>query len=342
MSSRVRTARRLAGWVATGLVIALVAATGLTGATPTKESTVSESSLPDFDSLWDYNHPDSTEAKFREVWEQTSAVAPLAYKLELQTQIARTYGLQQRFEDSHAMLDEVEAQLNQAVADPAMSNDLDVAKVRYLLERGRTFRSAGSREEARPFFREAWDTASKAGADFYAVDAAHMMAIIEPPEAATDWFEKGCRVAEGSDDARARGWLGPLYNNLAWTYHDAGNYETALDVFEKALAWREQEGKTVPIRIARYSVARCLRSLERYDEALAIQRALIEELEAAGEEDGYVFEEMGELLLATRNQSEAVSHFAKAHALLSQDPWLSANEPERLARLERLARGTGP
>ena len=33
---------------------------------------------------------------------------------------------------------------------------------------------------------------------------------------------------------------------------------------------------------------------------------------------------------------EARPHFAAAYRLLSQDPWLSDSQPERLARLERL------
>ena len=48
--------------------------------------------------------------------------------------------------------------------------------------------------------------------------------------------------------------------------------------------------------IARWCVARCLRSLGRTAEALAEQRALAAELEAVGETDEHVTEEIGECL----------------------------------------------
>ena len=51
-------------------------------------------------------------------------------------------------------------------------------------------------------------------------------------------------------------------------------------------------------RIARWCVARCLRSLDRTEEALAEQQALAAELEAIGETDAYVAEEIAECLSA--------------------------------------------
>jgi len=72
------------------------------------------------------------------------------------------------------------------------------------------------------------------------------------------------------------------------------------------------------------------------DEALTLQQALAKEWAAAGEPDGYVPEEIGECRLALGREGEARAYFAEAYALLSNDPWLAANEPERLRRLARL------
>ena len=38
--------------------------------------------------------------------------------------------------------------------------------------------------------------------------------------------------------------------------------------------------------------------------------------------------------------AEAVPHFARAYALLSQDKWLPGDEPDRLARLKALGEVT--
>jgi len=62
-----------------------------------------------------------------------------------------------------------------------------------------------------------------------------------------------------------------------------------LDVFQKALQWREEQGKVKPIRIARWCVGRTLRSLGRIEQALEIQQALLEEHERVGEKDGYIY-----------------------------------------------------
>jgi tetratricopeptide (TPR) repeat protein len=145
------------------------------------------------------------------------------------------------------------------------------------------------------------------------------------------------QLAESSEQEKARGWLGSLYNNTGWSYHNMGDYESALKIFQKAEAVRKSKGRANEIRIAQWCVARTLRSLKRVEEALSKQMALKAEFEAAGESDGYVFEELGECLLALNRADEAQPYFAKAHEILSQDTWLAEKEPDRIARLKELA-----
>jgi 3-methyladenine DNA glycosylase AlkD len=63
-------------------------------------------------------------------------------------------------------------------------------------------------------------------------------------------------------------------------------------VFQEALEARERIGDPARTRVARWMVGWALRNLGRTDEALAVQTALKAELEAAGEEDPYVDEEL--------------------------------------------------
>jgi tetratricopeptide (TPR) repeat protein len=225
------------------------------------------------------------------------------------------------------MLDRVENQVEEQPSRP---------KVRYLLERGRVLNSSGHPEQARPFFESAFDLAKQISEDFYAVDALHMLAIVASPESSLDLNLQAIQFAEHSNQEKARGWLGSLYNNTGWSYYDRGDYETALKIFEKAEAWQRSRGKIAETRIAVWTVARTLRSLNRVEEALSKQMALKEEFEAAGETDGYVFEEIGECLLALKREEEARPYFAKAYEILSQDAWLVEGEPERLTRLKDL------
>ncbi len=286
---------------------------------------MSSQNFLDFDALWGYSDPHKTETKFREILLQIPESNP-AY-LELLTQIARSQGLQQKFDKAHQTLDQVERRLGDYASR---------AKIRFYLERGRVFNSAGHPDEARPFFEQALDMAKKLSEDFSAVDALHMLAIVAPSASSLDLNLLAVQFAESSDQEKARGWLGSLYNNTGWSYHELDDFESALDMFQKAEAVRRLKGSVNEIRIAQWCVARTLRSLNRIEEALSKQLTLKAEYEAAGESDGYVFEELGECLLALDRAQEAQPYFAKAHEILSQDTWLAEKEPARLARLREL------
>ena len=54
------------------------------------------------------------------------------------------------------------------------------------------------------------------------------------------------------------------------------------------------------------------------------------------EQDGYVFEEIAECLLILGRAAESRPYFVQAHAFLSRDIWLVAQEKERLERLKHL------
>lgn len=179
--------------------------------------------------------------------------------------------------------------------------------------------------------------AKRLGEDFYAVDAIHMLAIVSEPASALTLNLQAIQLAESSGQEKARNWLGSLYNNTGWAYHDIGDYESALEIFQKAESFFRSKGGEEKIRIAVWTVARCLRSLNRIEEALSKQKALKDELESAGESDGYVYEEIGECLLALKRDDEAKPYFSKAYEILSADEWLAEKEPERLNRLKELS-----
>jgi hypothetical protein len=100
---------------------------------------------------------------------------------------------------------------------------------------------------------------------------------------------------------------------------------------------RQQRRQAKEIRIAKYCVARALRSLGRIEQALAILEPLLAEHQSAATSDGYVFEELAECNLLLTHTEKAREFFALAHAELSKDPWLTEGEPARLARLAKLA-----
>jgi hypothetical protein len=150
-------------------------------------------SARDFDSLWDYSKRKAIEKKFCEVLAGLPQRHPIV--LELLTQIARAQGLQRNFDESHKTLDVVERQIK---------NKVSLAKVRYLLERGRAFNSSGNADQARPLFEQAEEMATHLSEDFHAVDAVHMLAIISPPPQSLVLDLRAIKLAESSGQEKAR------------------------------------------------------------------------------------------------------------------------------------------
>jgi hypothetical protein len=85
-------------------------------------------------------------------------------------------------------------------------------------------------------------------------------------------------------------------------------------------------------------VARTYRSLDRIDEAIEIHNALLEEIKDRNlEQDGYIFEELGELHLIKKNPEDSKKNFRLAYEMLSKDIWLAENEKERLERMKKFS-----
>lgn len=231
--------------------------------------------------LWDFEAPARSEQRFREA----AAGADGEQRAVWLTQVARALGLQERYDDGHAVLDELSPDGSAEVA------------VRILLEQGRLYRSAGDAAHARQFFEEAAAAAERDGLDELRVDALHMVALVNDPAEQVAITERALEVAASSADPRARDWDASLLNNLGMTYADAGDFARALTAFEDALAARARIGDPARTRVARWMVAWALRNLDRQQEALAMQQALKAELDALGEEDPYVEEEI-EILTA--------------------------------------------
>jgi hypothetical protein len=295
------------------------------------------------DDLWDYDDPTASEARFRarinlaEAGGDLSEVDEAAAADEARTQLARALGLQDRFADGHAILDRID------VDHPAE----DRVRVRARLERGRLLRSGGDPAASVAPFEGAWALARSLGEDGLAVDAAHMLALVDAAPGEGAWNQRALDLADASPDPAARRWRGSLWNNIGWARFGSDDLAGALDAFETALAARREQGRARETRIAdretriaEWCVGRCLRALGRPAEALAIHQRLAMETAAAGEpEDGYGAEELGECLLALDRPEDARPHFARAAELLGADARLASHEPERIERLRRLGRG---
>ncbi len=227
--------------------------------------------------LWDFDDPAGSERQLREAAGAASGDDRAAW----QTQVARALGLRERYDEGHALLDEV-----------AAGGHGGEVPARVALERGRLRRSAGHPDTARPDFEESARLAAEAGFQELHVDALHMVSLVVPAEESLQANRHAMDVARAATDPRARDWDASLLNNMGMALADAGDHVAALVSFEEALEARERIGDVGRTRVARWMVAWSLRHLGRTDEALAMQRELKAELTADGEHDPYVDEEI--------------------------------------------------
>lgn len=210
------------------------------------------------DALWDFADPAGSEARLR-----AAALEPGTspeQRAELETQVARAMGLQERFDEAGKLLDRI-------------IFDSPPVTTRVLLERGRILNSSGHPGDAVPYFTRAHVVARRAGLTFLDVDALHMLAIADPENAA-DWTNQALGMLDEAADERTKRWAVALHNNLGWHLHDSGHLDEALTQFSLAQGAAIRFGSEDQRFHARWATARCLRSLGRLDEALEIQREL--------------------------------------------------------------------
>lgn len=169
------------------------------------------------DELWDFSDPAGSEARLREAAARETDAATRA---ELETQVARALGLQERFAEADAVLDAA------AIEDAAVA-------ARAALERGRVRNSAGDAEGAVAYFLAAADAASGSGLTFLQVDALHMLAIADADQA-EEWTAAALAALDRVDDPRTLRWRVSLHNNAGWRLFDAGRLDEAVASFETA------------------------------------------------------------------------------------------------------------
>jgi tetratricopeptide (TPR) repeat protein len=266
--------------------------------------------------LWDFSRPELSEQRFKQALQNATGDDALI----LQTQIARTHGLRKNFDTARQLLRQIEADV--AKAGPE-------AQVRYQLELGRSYASAThSAEQLTPDnkarARKAYDTALAAARaaqlDALAIDVVHMFAFLDTaPAEQLKWGQTALDMVLASSQPDARRWEASVRNNVAYALHQLGRYEEALAQFRQALTIRERGSNAGATRVAHWMVAWTLRSLKRWDEALAIQLRLEKENADAGQPDPYVFEEL-EALYKAKGEAARAEHYAQLHKAAVSKP----------------------
>jgi tetratricopeptide (TPR) repeat protein len=264
--------------------------------------------------FWNFDDPSASEVQFSNLLKEGNLTHEES--LEVMAQIARTHSLRGNCEKCHEILDEKWEEAMTAGSRP---------KASFELERGRAFRTRRDLEKALRFF----EMAANSEADDLKVDALHMLAIDAGPEESRRIHEEAIGFAQASPNPMAQRWQGTLNNNLGWSYFGENKFERALICFQNALTQREICGQSDPIRIAKWCVARCHRALGNLDLAMSIQSSI-----EGPDASGYVYEELGEIILAQGKSDEAKPYFRKAVEMLVDE---LGPESDRIVRLKSLS-----
>ncbi|MEI8266141.1 MAG: tetratricopeptide repeat protein [Betaproteobacteria bacterium] len=269
----------------------------------------------DLHALWDFGNPALSEQRLRQALAQAQGDEALI----LHTQIARSHGLRKDFDAARSGLLQIQTAIGTAGPE---------ARVRYHLEFGRTHASAAhdpksltpeAKAQARHHFEAALGVARGARLDALAIDAIHMFAFIDTaPADQLKWGQAALEVVLSSTQDSARRWEASVRNNIGVALGQLGRHGEALAQFLQALAIRERGTNAQATRVAHWMVARTLRSLQRSDEAVAIQLRLEREFDAAGQPDPYVFEEL-EALYRARGDADKAEHY-KARRAAAGEP----------------------
>nr|GAT44303.1 predicted protein [Mycena chlorophos] len=238
-------------------------------------------SAPRFQDLWD--EQDVPTTLFEKLLANNKLSTP--ERAEALTQLARCQGLSNEFDAAHATLDAI------PVADRPIGS---VVHIRWLLEKGRVLRSSGKAKdpETKACFVAAFNDSTDPAQDYFKVDAAHMLAIIDAngrPEGSPldeNWTSAALKLARGSVNPATQMWAASLVHNAAWDAMDANNPQQALALFTEARTLRKRAFDENPTpknkrayRISRWSVARALRECGQNQEAYDIQTELWSEEE---------------------------------------------------------------
>lgn len=287
------------------------------------------------DTLWNPADAAASEAAFRALLDEAQKLTDREPDslIELLCWLGRSEACQKKFIQARGSLEKAEKLLNEEQANHPRS-----ARIRWLLEKGRLHILEKTPSQARGFFSEALAMAIHSGEDHFAVEIAQLMATTEPQKVQQEWILRAIEIAENSRLPKTRGWLGGLYTSLGWKLYDLKQYDQSLETFKKALAHLKAQGTAREAFVAQWSIGKVLRALGKTEEALSIQKTLLSELGIGGERDGRLYEELAECLQTLKRTTEAQLYFELAYRELSNDEWVTDNQPLKLKRLKDLGK----
>ncbi|MFQ5868551.1 MAG: tetratricopeptide repeat protein [Candidatus Zixiibacteriota bacterium] len=274
-----------------------------------EELTTGSSLLAQGDDLFkDRKYTEATE-KYLQAASTAEKEGAEVVHVEALSQVARGYLAQDKKEEGRPWL-----QKAKALASPRQPEGWS----RYLGVRGRFEWKDDELKAATVTFKEMYDYCLKNELHTRAVDAAHMVAITAGHEEQIVWARKGIEAVEAGN---IDGWLGPLWNNLGWTYDEMGQFQESLEALTKAREYHYKVGDEHAKLVADWSVGHAYRKLGELDAALEWLRPVLARAEKRYAADrnpdtaewvGHSCKELGEIAVAQGKLEEGLKYLERA------------------------------
>ena len=281
--------------------------------------------------MWDFSDPLASEKNFREKMKKHSNSAFEVW--ELQTQVARALGLQEKFFQAFQVLDSIQAGLEYA----PVCESKDLVGIRYNLERGRILLLTEKIEDSIRYFRFAYKLAMKISAYDLSIDAIKMLLNLTSVNERIDLGLKGISIATERGNENLYSSIGELATGVGQAYLENKEYQKAIEQFMHA---RDIFSKLIDAenaRTSRRSICIAQRGLGNYKEALLELRMQEEWLKKSDNLDGIVFQEIAENLLALGHSSSSI-YFSKALECFKLQDLIADMDPKRISRIRELSR----
>ncbi|UCD63708.1 MAG: hypothetical protein JSW34_13350 [Candidatus Zixiibacteriota bacterium] len=224
-------------------------------------------------------------------------------EVEALSQMARMSLLMEKKDEGRTFLEEAGARASDS--DP-------MGWSRYLGVRGRFEWKDGDLAAARKTFDDLYTYCHVNALWGRAIDAANMLAIVsETSDEQIEWSLRGIEAAEAADEER---WLGPLWNNLAATYYDLKQFDSALQSYLNARDYHWRFSQETSKLFADYHVGMAYRAVGDLDNAAMWLRPVLAWAERLDNHSaiGQACEELGEIAVARGRKSEGVSLLKRA------------------------------
>jgi tetratricopeptide (TPR) repeat protein len=289
--------------------------------------------FPDIDGFWNFDDLPKTEAHIKSFLPASESDSWSPSALEALTQLGRAQSLQGNLSVARLSLDQAQKRISELEGPVRLRPE-----IRCLLEQGRVLCLQMTPSKAQNYFSQAWTLSTDAKEVFFAIDAALMLSISQPPKFQNEWLQKALVLAEETKTEQGQLWLSQLYTMDGWHKFDFRMFDKALESFEKALARPRFKGDESKNFIIRWCIARTLRALGQNQQALDMQQVLNTELLEVGGSNGHVYLELAECQQALNRPAEAKTNFEYAYKELSANGWYSDNKASELGRIQYLSK----